>query len=550
MTDSGGQKGWRKISHGVRDGYVIAFAQSPLDPNHLVMGTFDGVYESQNHGDSWQPIASPFFDKPEVRAVAFTPNGSLYVGTSRGLYKREGDRSIWLEASAGLENRFITAIRIIDDQSILLGTMDGFYQSEDGLSWKKRVDGMYAVSCASLAADGESAWLGTENSVIYQFEAGGWRPVLANSKFRNIKDLHFNHQDQHLYAAYVGDYVDSLEKAESGILALPVNDPQNSYTDFRLDRTYVHQVATCNKDLNCFYVGCWDGLYRTMDRGQTFNKVTNLPKLEITSVVIADDDKESIYVGTEFYDKLAAHGIYKSPDGGQTWKYKTPTQEISAIEQICINPQNPQNLTAASLWQGVLISGDGGDTWKQDIFTLGAKTATIHAVLIHPQYANWYFAGGTACFWSSDAGKTWSRLPPLPDGAGKINDMLVDPQNPLRLFAATSGRGMIAFEFDAASVSDRQEVVTSFALVTNYPNPFNSSTTICLNLAQKTDVVLAIYDLRGKMVWELTQTMNAGEQRIPWNGVDSKNAALPSGVYLLRAESEGAVFTQKMALIR
>jgi hypothetical protein len=85
-----------------------------------------------------------------------------------------------------------------------------------------------------------------------------------------------------------------------------------------------------------------------------------------------------------------------------------------------------------------------------------------------------------------------------------------------------------------------------FSLGQNYPNPFNPSTRIRFSLAQRSQVTLTVYNLLGEMIAVLANGwMGPGEHAVTWNA-----GSLPSGVYLYRLESGGAVETKRLILLR
>ncbi|HLT46917.1 MAG TPA: alpha-amylase family glycosyl hydrolase [Rubricoccaceae bacterium] len=84
------------------------------------------------------------------------------------------------------------------------------------------------------------------------------------------------------------------------------------------------------------------------------------------------------------------------------------------------------------------------------------------------------------------------------------------------------------------------------ALAPNYPNPFSGRTTLTYAVARGGPVRLAVFDLLGREVARLVDgVVPAGRQTATFDG-----AALASGVYLCRLESEGQVVTRRMALVR
>ncbi len=87
--------------------------------------------------------------------------------------------------------------------------------------------------------------------------------------------------------------------------------------------------------------------------------------------------------------------------------------------------------------------------------------------------------------------------------------------------------------------------------VTSFPNPFNPSTTIRLNLPRSADVSLRIYDLRGALVRTLVQgVMEAGVHDVVWDGRTDNGAQTASGVYFAETRTPGETTVTKLALVK
>ena len=83
----------------------------------------------------------------------------------------------------------------------------------------------------------------------------------------------------------------------------------------------------------------------------------------------------------------------------------------------------------------------------------------------------------------------------------------------------------------------------------NYPNPFNPETNISFFLKEATDVLIEVYDLRGRLVKALFDgKKGAGLHNVVWNGVDQNGKTLPSGVYFYSISTDQKTFTKKMVL--
>jgi len=77
-----------------------------------------------------------------------------------------------------------------------------------------------------------------------------------------------------------------------------------------------------------------------------------------------------------------------------------------------------------------------------------------------------------------------------------------------------------------------------FVLRPNYPNPFNPSTTIGFSLLESADVRLEIYNLQGRKLKTLISArLGAGDHSTVWDGSDSAQRSLASGVYFYKLET-------------
>ncbi len=96
-----------------------------------------------------------------------------------------------------------------------------------------------------------------------------------------------------------------------------------------------------------------------------------------------------------------------------------------------------------------------------------------------------------------------------------------------------------------------EEVIPAISSFVNYPNPFNPSTTIRFNLAEKSPLKLDIYNIRGQLVNTLCDEMTpAGMKQFVWNGRDFGGRAVGSGIYFAKISTNRTSKTLKMMLIK
>ncbi|HMV26446.1 MAG TPA: FG-GAP-like repeat-containing protein [bacterium] len=100
-----------------------------------------------------------------------------------------------------------------------------------------------------------------------------------------------------------------------------------------------------------------------------------------------------------------------------------------------------------------------------------------------------------------------------------------------------------------SGISDK--VPHNLSLSQNYPNPFNPTTTIRFDLHQTSDIRLTVYNTLGQRIRLVTQgVFSAGTYRVIWDGRNDQGAAVASGIYIYRLESDGNFFSKRMMLIK
>ena len=172
----------------------------------------------------------------------------------------------------------------------------------------------------------------------------------------------------------------------------------------------------------------------------------------VTSIDVDLSDSDIIYAGT------ASGGLWKSSNGGINWRPVFDDQPVGSIGAVTVDQSNPSVVWAgsgegnprnsANAGGGIFKSLDGGETWKR---TGLEATKAIHRIIVHRDNPDVVYAGAMGSMWgdnpergvyrTQDGGQTWERILYLDDQTG-IADLVVDPTNPNKLIAAmwTFGR--------------------------------------------------------------------------------------------------------------
>ena len=116
-----------------------------------------------------------------------------------------------------------------------------------------------------------------------------------------------------------------------------------------------------------------------------------------------------------------------------------------------------------------------------------------------------------------------------------------------------SSNGPFKLTIDASSVStaDEASLPMDFALHSNFPNPFNPTTTIKYDLPENASVSLMIYDIMGREIRHLVNdTQKAGFKAIMWDGTNNYGHQVGTGMYLYQIKAGSFVQTRKMILMK
>ncbi|HMQ99313.1 MAG TPA: T9SS type A sorting domain-containing protein [Ignavibacteria bacterium] len=95
------------------------------------------------------------------------------------------------------------------------------------------------------------------------------------------------------------------------------------------------------------------------------------------------------------------------------------------------------------------------------------------------------------------------------------------------------------------------EVPERFELTQNYPNPFNPVTRFKFSLPKESDVQIVVFDIMGRVVSVLANgKYNAGKYEVDWNGTNSMNNQVASGVYFYKIVAGSYTDVKKMIMLK
>ncbi len=397
---------------GLRDYFVECIAVHPKDTDIILLGTLGGIFRTTNKGKTWQrmdkefpPIQRYSYSSP-IGAICFDPQNPnvAYAGIGRPRWSREG--------------------RSGEGQGAI-------YRSDDaGITWR-RIDGGQipkdaVVSDIEVKPDDSKVILVATDKGVFRSDDGGKTWQLSVSGL------------PHLFTQE---------------LAFAPSQP---------NRVYLTLLTTARGN------EAWNGgIYRSDDAGRTWRPCDGgIPKLVGRSlyqqsnygeIVVDPRNADVVYVGGRSWWST---GIYKTVDGGRSWNWvsrREPNGNIVdygwitfwglPVECLAISPVNPDRLAFGTSGH-VFVTEDGGKSWQQRYCEIlpdgrfrgnGLEVTCVNDIVPDPKRSNrvYFCYSDIGLLISDDNGQTFRRSFEGMKGGGNCFTLVVDPQAPDTIWAAT-----------------------------------------------------------------------------------------------------------------
>ncbi|MFN2578058.1 MAG: glycosyl hydrolase [Pyrinomonadaceae bacterium] len=199
-----------------------------------------------------------------------------------------------------------------------------------------------------------------------------------------------------------------------------------------------------------------NGVYRSDDGGKTWRNVGLKTSEHIGRIAIDPKDSNIVYVAAQgpLWGPGGDRGLFKTIDGGKTWKNLLNISENTGVTDVVIDPQNPETVYAASYQRRrhmfTLIDGgpesaiykstDGGATWNKlraglpanDMGRIGLAVSPVDTNIIYATIESGDRKGGI--FRSSDRGGSWEKRNEFDAGAMYYARVVADPKDAERIY--------------------------------------------------------------------------------------------------------------------
>jgi photosystem II stability/assembly factor-like uncharacterized protein len=438
-ADGGGT--WSAVSTEDFGFGPLTILAAPADPAHVAYASQRAIYVSADGGSSFRLAARPPSEGPSqqnVGAVAIAPSApATFYATLAGDSKvfRSDDRGATWRVAGTLPIGFPggSEVLLVDPRTparVYVGTGYGLFKSEDGgRSWKRSEAGLprplgeslQILSLAAAPSRPEALYAGTFDWGVARSRSSGehWQIGLENGlNAATVRLLKFPRPDTALLAL-----------GGQGARSFRSTDGGRTWQQFArgLSQDGLYDLAWEPGHPETLYAFNGTGLWRSLNSGDSWKRVS-----------ASTGGHLAILDGSTFVADVGC-GLFRSGNGGQTWRKvlrcEVTDEDLARIEDLQVDPQNTQTIYAyASVSNGsshfghaVYRSRDGGLTWKALPLTLSsfavapADFRILYAIDPHQG----------RLLRSADGGDHWNVAGPLPDGIDTLfSPMAVDAADP------------------------------------------------------------------------------------------------------------------------
>jgi len=368
---------WQLI--GPDGGNVRCLSYDPSDPNRILLGTSAGqLFISRDGGGSWVPFAHLgsgddlvidhiVFD-PTNPQVIYTAGWGLYHDDEGDVFRSDDGGATWraLEAVHGKSIRAL-AMAPSDHNTLVIGALDGVFRSTDGgVSWEK---------------------MSPENPEILENHAS----------MKNFVSVAIDPRNPDI--VYAGTRHLPWKTSDGG-------KSWHNLKDGILDDSDVFSIIVDPRTPARVYASACSGIYKSDNAGDLFHRVQGLPHSAIRTRVLKQDPQRSsiVYAGT-------TGGMWKTLDGGAKWTLVTSADVV--VNDVMIDPRNPERVLIATDRGGVLASNDGFAKYQSS--NRGFSHRMVGAVITDRKEPNRLYVGivndklNGGLFVTDDVGKSWQQ---------------------------------------------------------------------------------------------------------------------------------------------
>ena len=278
-----------------------------------------------------------------------------------------------------------------------------------------------------------------------------WRSIGPSLTSGRISDIAVNPNNPFEY--YVASSAGGVWKTiNSGIEYFPIFDKEGSYSigciTIDPNNSNVIWVGT-GENNNQRSVSYGDGIYKSLDGGKTWKNMGLKTSEHIGRIIVHPENSDIVYVAAigPLWSKGGERGLYKTTDGGNTWKAVLTLDEHTGVNDVQMDPRNPDLLYASTFQRrrhvftyvgggpgsGMHKSTDGGNTWTEintglpttELGRIGLAMSPVNPEIIYAIVEAADDKGGF--FASTNRGASWEKRGSHTTSGNYYQEIIADP---------------------------------------------------------------------------------------------------------------------------
>jgi photosystem II stability/assembly factor-like uncharacterized protein len=296
-------------------------------------------------------------------------------------------------------------------------------------------DGGDARALASAPGDAKHLYLGSTTSLVYESLDGGahWRKLVKLGADDSLVVDHIVVDAGDVRTIYVAGW--TLSHTGGGMWVS--HDAGLTWTELKgMHEHSIRSFAQAASDTAVLFAGTLEGVYRSVDRGETWTLISPAGSTEIhevESLAIDPKNTDVVYAGTW-------HLPWKTTDGGKSWhNIKKGVIDDSDVFSIIIDPERPRTVYASAC-SGIYKSETAGELFRK-IQGIPATARRTRVLKQDPEHRETVYAGTTEGLYKTvDGGHTFKLMT---DDDVIVNDVWVDPADTRHVLLATDRAGVL-----------------------------------------------------------------------------------------------------------
>ena len=239
-------------------------------------------------------------------------------------------------------------------------------------------------------------------------------------------------------------------------------------------------------------------------------------------------------------------------------------RDKNELQKNIFNPKL-YNVSQLSYTENIIINNYTvtNFNWASNLYSYDINNNNIHHFYTFPEHFRISVNAYNSIVTDNANQKDWSQYYTIVNqDFVKVGEKINRDREVYKTYFYPENKKMIEVSFSGISLFDIcfKEYVTENDVtistvekefITNYPNPFNPTTTIQFNIVSDGNVKIDIYNFRGQhVITVLDNYKKSGMHHITWNGKDEKGQNVSSGVYFYQMQHENTLHTRKMLLLK